>query len=84
MARDGSLSAIEPYKKAAAVSPHDSDTFPVSDALWVGTGATELTVTINGADVLFGNVPDGSLLHIACTAVKNTGTDASDIVRLNW
>lgn len=84
MARMGTLSAIEPFRKAAAVTPDNGATFEASDAVWVGDGNTTLTATINGTDVAFTNVPDGTLLPIACTAIKATGTDASDLIRLNW
>lgn len=84
MARNGAFAATEPFRKVAAVETDDSATFAETDALWVGTGGTELTVTIGGSDVVFANVPDGTLLPIACTAVKETGTDADDIVRLYW
>ena len=46
-----------------------------------GTG--DVTVTMGGVYVTFKSVPAGTLLPIACTQVRNTGTSASNMVALN-
>jgi hypothetical protein len=88
-----SLAAIEaavtlqtPATNAVAVTPHDTNALAAtSRALFVGTGGTTLTVRLSGAgaDVVFTNVPDGTLLPIRVTHVRATGTDADDIVSLS-
>lgn len=85
MARNGDYAAMEPYRKAAAVTKSDDTVLPVTDALWVGDGNTELSVRMaDGTVVTFTNVPDGSLLHVAVTKVMDTNTDAADVVALWW
>lgn len=89
---DTSLAAIQtavtlqtPATAGIAITPHDTNTLAsTSRALFVGTGGTTLTVTMSGGgDLVFTNVPDGTLLPIRVTKVKATGTDATGIVSLS-
>jgi hypothetical protein len=85
MARNGDFAAMEPYRKATAVTKSDDTVYAPTDALWVGDGNTELSVVMaDGTMVTFTNVPDGTLLHIAVTKVLDTNTDAADVVALWW
>lgn len=85
MARNGDYAAMEPYRKAAAVTKSDSTVLPVTDALWVGDGnATLAVIMADGSTVSFAAVPDGTLLPVAVTKVLSTGTDAANVVALWW
>ena len=84
MARYGVLNSIEPFKKGVAITPSDVATFAACDALWVGDGNINLTVTMPAGNVTFNAVPDGTLLPISVTAVKDTDTDATNIIALYW
>lgn len=77
------------FNAAVAVTPSDTDNIvapgakAVTDALFVGTGATELTVVFQGGEAFtFTNVPDGTLLPVGIIRVNDTNTDASDLVAL--
>lgn len=65
---------------AKAVTKSDTDTFSGPVAIFVGSGGT-VTVTPAGgqADVQF-TIPTGGFVPCLVTAVKSTGTDASDLV----
>jgi hypothetical protein len=66
-----------------AVVPHDVNALAdVPKALFVGTGGN---ITLRGAgtsDLVFKNVPDGSVLPFRAQFVRATGTTAADIVAL--
>lgn len=71
------------YKAAYAVTPSDAATFPVTRAIYVGGQGGDLTVQMaEGNNVLFGAVPVGTVLPIGVVLVLNTGTSATEIVRL--
>ena len=77
-------SVSAPATRAVAVAPHDVNALAdIPKALFVGTGGN---VTMRGAgggaDVLFKNVPDGSVLPFRAQFVRATGTSATDIVAL--
>ncbi len=75
----------------ASLSDPASDAFPVTPsdtaiiaarALYVGTGGNVTLTTVQGVDVLFANVPDGTILPVRVKRVKATLTAASNIVGL--
>lgn len=71
-----------PYAKGAAVVPGDGTVIPQTDALFVG-GAGNLTVTMqDGTDLTLTGVTAGSVLRLAVTKVKATGTTATNIAAL--
>lgn len=71
------------YERALAVTPSDAATFPTTRALYVGGQGGDLTVQMaEGNNVLFGAVPAGMVLPIGVTMVLNTGTTATEIMRL--
>ncbi|HEV2746547.1 MAG TPA: hypothetical protein VGW34_04520 [Allosphingosinicella sp.] len=77
-------SVSAPATRAAAVAPHDSNALAdVPKALFVGTGGhISMRGAGGGADVLFKNVPAGSVLPFRALYVRATGTTAADIVAL--
>jgi len=76
------------YTKAAAVTPHDSNTisgFTGSgwDAMYVGvSGNVTMQLEGDSAAVLLKNMVQGTMYPIAPQIVKATGTAATDIVVL--
>jgi len=71
---------IAPSSIAQAITESDTDTYENVRYVWVG-GTGDLVVTMNGEDVTFAAVPDGSLLPISITALK-TGSTVSSVVLL--
>lgn len=81
----GTLDSVSsPATRAVAVVPHDSN--PLADipkALYIGTaGNVVLRGAGGGADALFKNVANGSILPLRAEYVRATGTTATDIVAL--
>lgn len=86
----GNLHVFSSATTAAAVTPHDTNA-NAYQALWIGstTGGTGsdgyLTViTSGGSTVEFQGIPTGTLLPVATSVIKDTGTGVSLIVGLNW
>lgn len=79
-----------PADLGAAVAPNDdTDLTTHTRGLWVGTGgdlvvifAADKSASGAGTAVTIANVPDGTLLPVRVRRVKDTGTDADDIVAL--
>jgi hypothetical protein len=73
-----------PATRAAAVAPHDVNALAdVPKALFVGTGGHLMVRGAGGGgDVLFRNVPAGTVLPFRALYVRATGTTAADIVAL--
>ncbi len=73
-----------PYRDAASITPNDSADLPdLSRGIFVGTGGA-LTVRLldASADVVFANIPNGTLLPISVRRVMVTGTTASGLIAL--
>jgi hypothetical protein len=75
-----------PANQAVAVTPHASTNFATLGGapcrgLYVGVGG-DITAIVNGAVVLFKNVPGGSVLPVRCTRVNAVATTATDMVAL--
>ena len=73
-----------PARRAVAVGPHDVNPLPdIPKALFVGTGGDIAMRGIDGdADVMFRNVPAGSVLPFRARFVRATGTNAANILAL--
>lgn len=71
-----------PSRSVRAVTPHDSNPLPtLPKALYVGTGGhVALRCVDDMADVVFRNVPSGSIIRARASHVRATGTTASDIL----
>ena len=71
----------DPAKYAAPVTPSDvTDLTSPALGLYVGVSGN-ITMVVNGAAVLFSNVPVG--IHpVRCTRVNATGTTATNLVAL--
>lgn len=85
MASRGSPSSIDsPAANAAAVTPSDVTVFaPATRGLYIGaTGDVAVNMLTTVAAILFKAVPAGTILPIAVTAVKATGTTATQIIAL--
>jgi len=67
---------------AVAVTPSDSAVIKHTRGLWIGTTGSITITMMNGVDVPFVGINAGTLLPFQCTAVKATGTTASNIVAL--
>jgi hypothetical protein len=77
-------SVIAPARDYFAIEPSDALDLPrLPKAIYVGTGG-DLAVTpeAGGEDVVFRNVPDGTILPIRPRMILLTGTSAADIVGL--
>lgn len=75
-------SPLAPSRSVKAVTPSDSDALPtLPKALYVGTGG-HVTVRCadDSADVVFRNVPSGSIIRARTRYVRATGTTAADIL----
>jgi hypothetical protein len=68
-----------PWNHCAAVTPHNTNTFPES-VLFVTTGGTLTVVTVKDVEVQV-TVPNNFHLNCLVKAVKATGTAASGIIR---
>ncbi len=77
------MSDAGPALNATAVTPHDTNAIVRCRALWVG-GAGNITLRTNdgNADVLFSNIPAGSVLPVGAKYIRATGTTAALIVAL--
>jgi outer membrane receptor protein involved in Fe transport len=77
-------SVSSPARRAVTVVPNDSQPLAeIPKALFVGTGGTiALRGVGGGADQLFKNVPNGSVLPFRAEFVRATGTTATDILAL--
>lgn len=66
---------------AQSVDPDDgTDITPPTRALWVGSAGNIAVVMEGGGEVTFVGVQTGTLLPVAVTRVKSTGTTASSIL----
>lgn len=86
---DEPVNYLAPALDAEAVTPSDgTDLVAVSRALWIG-GAGTLTVVMAGskgnpgATILISGISAGTLLPLAVSRVKATGTTATLIVALS-
>ena len=77
-------SVMAPATRAVAVTPHDSNALAdVPKALFVGTGGNvTMRGSGGGADAVWKNVPDGTVLPFRAQFVRATGTTAADILAL--
>ena len=77
-------SVSAPARRAVAVVPHDTTPLAeVPKALFVGTGGSiAMRGAGGGADAVWKNVADGTVLPFRAAFVRATGTTASDILAL--
>jgi hypothetical protein len=77
-------SLIAPARRCFAIQPDDTANLTIlPKALFVGTGGNLVVGAVDSdADVVFANVPSGSVLDIRLIAIRATGTTASDLVGL--
>jgi hypothetical protein len=75
---------ISPARSAFAITPNDDTGLSrATRAVFVGTGGNlNLRLIDASEDVVFANVPDGSVLALRIVAVRATGTTATDIIGL--
>lgn len=75
-------SPLAPSRSVRTVAPHDTDPLPtLPKALYVGTGGhVTLRCADDTADVVFRNVPSGSIIRARARFVRATGTTAADIL----
>ena len=64
------------------VTPSDTAVFKHTRGLWVGSGGNITLTMMDGANIPLVGVLGGTLLPFQCTAVRSTGTTASNIVAL--
>jgi hypothetical protein len=77
-------SVSAPARRAVAVVPHDTAALvEVPKALFVGTGGSIAMRGVGGgADSVWKNVGDGTILPFRAQFVRAAGTTASDILAL--
>ena len=75
---------IAPARYAVVTTPSDATLLQTTKALYVG-GAGNVTVKMagDGVNILFTAIPAGTVLPIAVTQVRATGTTATAIVALS-
>lgn len=75
---------ISPARNAFSILPDDTIALPsATKAVYVGTGGDIAVQLIDSEqDVVFSNVPTGSILAIRIVAVRASGTTASNLVGL--
>lgn len=72
-----------PAENFVLVTPSDSTDLTLrARGLYIGTGGTLVVQGNDSADVTFLNVPNGTILPIAVSRVKATGTTCSNIIAL--
>ena len=71
--------ALAPAREHVAITPSDTTTLTGIRSVYVGT-AGNVVATVNGIDVTYSNVPDGTILPIEATKIQATGTSATNIV----
>jgi hypothetical protein len=77
-------SLIAPARNCFSITPNDTATLAVlPKAIYVGTGGNLVIRAIDSTgDVTLANVASGTILDIRVTAVRATGTSASNLVGL--
>ena len=68
---------------AAAITPHDTNA-NVFSAIYVGGAGAIAVVTKDGNAVTFAGCLAGTILPVATSVVKSTGTTATNLVGLKW
>lgn len=82
--QNSSDSLIAPAQVCFHVTPHDTQELEaVTKAIYVGQGGdVTLRAVDSTSDTIFRNVQTGSILDVRVSAIRSTGTSASDIVGL--
>lgn len=77
-------SLIAPAKAAFDITPNDiAELQEVTKAIYIGTGGDVVLRPQEGlADVTFRNLQSGAILDVRVSAVRATGTSATDIIGL--
>ncbi|TNE33771.1 MAG: hypothetical protein EP350_03410 [Alphaproteobacteria bacterium] len=77
-------SVTAPASRCFEITPNDSvELVEATKAIYVGTGGdVTLRSLDSAADVTFRNIQDGSIIDVRVSALRATGTSASDIVGL--
>ncbi|MGI9486184.1 MAG: spike base protein, RCAP_Rcc01079 family [Geminicoccaceae bacterium] len=71
-----------PARSASSVTPNDSTVLERTKGVWVGGSGDMSVVMHNGNTVTFAGIVAGSLLPIAVSRIRSTGTTATAIVAL--
>lgn len=72
-----------PASHGFVVTPHDTNDLPeTTRALYVGGAGNIALILASGQALTFSNVPAGAFLPIRVSAVKSTGTNATQILGL--
>lgn len=73
----------DPAAHGFSISPSDISDLPeTTRAIYVGTPGNLVVNLASGASLTFTNVPSGTVLPVRVSAVKATGTSATDLVGL--
>lgn len=72
--------ASDPSPRFAAITPHDTNQLAPPRAIYVGGAGDIVAVGVDGVEVTFKAVPQGSTLPIRPKIIKNTGTTATLII----
>ena len=83
----GPLTATEPFRRFAAVTPSDSTTYgtataPPIDALYVGAAGAVALAGNDGVATTLSAVAAGTVLNVSPARVMATGTTATGLVAL--
>lgn len=77
-------SLIAPARSCFAIIPHNTVELQIlPKAIYVGSGGSLVIRAVDSAqDVTFANVASGTILDVRVSAVRQTGTTASNIIGL--
>lgn len=73
-----------PAEETFAISPNDNAELPqITKAIYVGEGGNvTLRASRSDIDTVFRNLPTGAILDVRVSAVRATGTTASNLIGL--
>lgn len=82
MATTGQMIFVEPYRKAVAITLHDSnEVSPLPDSIYIG-GAGNLKVTMSGTAVTLSGLLAGSIYPVTGTVFWSTGSTVTNVMAL--
>lgn len=73
----------DPATDGFPIIPNDTlNLVETTRAIYVGGGGAITLTLLSGTQLVFANIPSGTMLPVRAVLIKATGTDASDLVGL--
>jgi hypothetical protein len=73
---------LTPYRRAVAITPHDSTNMATCDAIYVGGAGNMVVVFDDDTTATFTAVPVGTTLRVRAKRVNSTSTTATNLLAL--